>query len=161
LKEDIEEGLHPEVYKDLLELGAQFRPTEDKEVFIRCGEFEEELEDLGEECEKRCKEAELLERLRSIIRKLHSPFNPCIIARNIATAMRINEDLKEGETGILFIGAAHKGIERFISPSIQCEVIFKAEEWSTIINLQEGEEKEKRKKDITTQDSRYNADIQS
>jgi len=126
LKEEIKEGLFPKVYKDLLELGAQFRPTEDEEVFNLCDEIEEELENLREECEKRCKEAELLGRLWSITFPF---FKPCIIARNIAIAMRINEDLKEGETGILFIGAAHDGIERFISPSIQCEVIFKADEW--------------------------------
>jgi len=112
LKEDIRAGLRPEVYRDLLEFGAQFRPTEEEEVFNM-------YEEIEEGCKEKCKEPELRGKVEAL----------CIMARNIAIAKRINEDLKEGETGILFIGVAHEGIEKLISPSIQCEVIFEAREW--------------------------------
>jgi hypothetical protein len=112
LKEEIEKGLWPEVYRDLLNLGAQFRPTEEEEVFNM-------YEEIEEGCKEKCKEPELRGKVEAL----------CIMARNIAIANRINEDLKEGETGILFIGAAHKGIEKFISPSIQYEVIFDWDKW--------------------------------
>ena len=104
----------------MLEAGAQFRVTEEKELFQLCEEVEDRLEGLKSECEKKCKESGLLEKLESA-RKSSDSLS--ILARNIAIARIINEDLKEGETGVLLMGAAHKGIEKFISPSIQCEVI--------------------------------------
>jgi hypothetical protein len=51
-----------------------------------------------------------------------------IIARDIAMANTINRTLREGETGLLFIGLVHEP-QRFLAPDIQYEVVFGREEW--------------------------------